>query len=177
MPPKSLLILIEGDHDRIFFDKVIKPLLEKKYHPVLPRKYAELGKTSINTLINTFKENGNDYIFVTDIDKAKCISGKKQERVQEYSSIDDKQRIIVVKKEIESWYIAGLTDDKCNELGFEVSEDTCKSGKGAFKRLMEKSGFKSEKDFMQEILKSFDIETAKHRNISFKYFVDKYCLG
>ena len=176
MPPKSLLILIEGDTDKILFDKVIKPLLKRKYHPVSIRKYSELGKEGTNSIIKTFIKNGDDYIFITDIDKAKCISGKKQEMMREFSNIHDGHKIIVVKKEIESWYIAGLENNECKEFGFDPPSNTDKLGKGVFKEMRAKSGFKNDKAFMQEILRNFDIETAKQGNTSFKYFVDKYCL-
>jgi hypothetical protein len=73
-----------------------------------------------------------------------------------------------------------LTDSRCRELGFESITDTSKSGKGLFEQILEKRRLEnkliSDIDFMEEILKNFDIETAKQRNTSFKYFVDKYCL-
>ena len=179
MPYKSLLILIEGDHDKIFFDKVIKPLLEKKYHQVHPQIYSKLGKMGTNTVIDKFKNDGNDYIFVTDMEKIQCISGKKQERMTEFHSIDDKSKIMVVVRKIECWYTAGLSDDKYKELGFNPPVDTSKSGKGLFKKLLIKrrlkNKFMSDIFFMQEILMDFDIETAKQRNTSFKYFIKTYC--
>jgi len=177
MPQKSLLILIEGKGDKPFFDKVIKPLLVKRYYQLHIRQYSELGKEGTNTAIDTFKKQDNDYIFVTDMDKIQCMPGKKQQILAEFNSIDDNSKIMVVIRKIESWYTAGLNDDKYQELGITPPNDTSKSGKGLFKKLMEKNGFKSDIDFMQEILKSFDIETAKQRNTSFRYFIDKYCSG
>jgi len=180
MPPKSLLILIEGDHDKVFFNNVIKPLLERKYYSVHLQKYSELGKAGTNTVINTSKRKGDDYIFVTDMEKIQCIPGKKQERMTEFNSIDDKSRIMVVVRKIESWYTAGLSDDKYKEFGLKPLNNTSKSGKGLFKKLLIKRRLKgeliSEIDFMKEILKDFDTETAKQRNTSFRYFIDKYCL-
>jgi hypothetical protein len=112
MPPKSLLILIEGKGDKPFFDEVIKPLLERKYHQVYIKRYSELGKTGINTVINESKKKGNDYIFITDMDKIQCISGKKQDIMTDFNSINDKSRIMIVIRKIECWYIAGLSDEK-----------------------------------------------------------------
>jgi hypothetical protein len=80
MPPKSLLILVEGKTDRILLDKVIKPLLERKYYPVSIRKYSELGKEGTNNIIKAFIKSGDDYIFVTDFDKAKCISDQAKSK-------------------------------------------------------------------------------------------------
>ena len=176
-----LHILIEGDGDKVFFDELMKPLLKKGYSQIILRKYSELINEGINRYIDAIGKAGNDYIFVTDIDKSPCISGKKQERMAEFNSIKDKNRIIVVVKKIESWYTAGFSDDKYKEFGIKSPNDTTESGRGLFSNLLikrrQKSNLISDIDFMKEILKNFDIETAKQRNTSFNYFVSKYCLG
>ena len=176
---KRLHILIEGDGDKVFFNGVMRPLLKRGYNQIILRKYSELINEGINKYIDAISKTGDDYILVTDIDKSPCISGKKQERMTEFNSIDDKSRIIVVVRKIESWYTAGLSDDKYKELGFNPPVDTSKSGKGLFKKLLIKrrlkNKFMSDIFFMQEILMDFDIETAKQRNTSFKYFIKKYC--
>jgi len=77
-----------------------------------------------------------------------------------------------VRKEIESWYLAILDDGKCKEFGvpsFRTDDVT----KEQFNGLIPKK-FDSGIDFMREILKSFDIEIAKRKNRSFKYFAEKY---
>jgi len=178
MYQKRLHILIEGDGDKVFFNEM-RPLLKRGYKQIILRKYSELIKEGINKYIDAISKAGDDYILVTDIDKSPCISGKKQERMTEFNSIDDKSKIMVVVRKIESWYTAGLSDDRYNEFGIKPPNDTSKSGKGFFKRLLIKrrleSKLISEIDFMKEILKDFDIETAKQRNTSFRYFIDNYC--
>jgi len=178
---KTLYIIIEYDADEVFFKKIIDPLIQKRYREkVRYWKYSRRNKDSVNKKIISIKEDSDDYIFVTDMEKIQCIPGKKQERMTEFNSIDDKSRIMVVVRKIESWYIAGLSDDKYKEFGLKSLNDTSKSGKGIFKKLLIKRRLKgeliSEIDFMKEILKDFDTETAMQRNTSFKYFIDKYCL-
>ena len=168
---KRLHILIEGDSDKDFFDKIIKPLFCGRYRLVILWKYGERDKEEVNNYIikNIDKEN-DDCIFVTDSDAS------PSKRLEEYDSIRDQNRIIEVIKKIESWYIAVLTNDKCKKLGFTSPDTTDDLGKGRFKEFSKKSGFRSPKAFMQEILKDFDTEIAKQRNTSFKYFIDKYCV-
>ncbi len=180
MPPKSLLILVEGDTDKILFDKIVKPLLKRKYHQISIQSYSNLGKVETNSTIKKSISKGDDYIFVTDMEKMQCIPGKKQEKMTEFNSIDDKSKIMIAIRKIESWYTAGISDDRYRELGLTPPMDTSKSGKGLFKQILEKRKLEnkliSKIDFMEEILKNFDIEIAKQRNTSFKYFVDKHCL-
>ena len=101
MYQKRLHILIEGDGDKVFFDELMKPLLKKGYSQIILRKYSELINEGINRYIDAIGKAGDDYIFVTDIDKSPCVSGKKQERMAEFNNIKDKNRIIVVIKKIE----------------------------------------------------------------------------
>jgi hypothetical protein len=172
---KKLLIWVEGPSDQRFFDKVIKPEFERKYGKVRIIQYSEMRKELVIELIDEFKANDDHYICVGDIDKAPCTSAKKQEmREGKFEDVPD-DRIVIVVKEIEGWYLAGLNDDSCKRLGFSSLSSTDKTGKGQFKRL-QRVKFGSGRDFMIEILKSFDMETAKLKNKSFKYFAEKYGL-
>ncbi|MFC1715208.1 hypothetical protein ACFL6S_16185 [Candidatus Poribacteria bacterium] len=174
---KKLLIWVEGPSDQRFFDKVIKPEFERKYgrNKVHIRQYSNMNKESVIKVTDDFEANDDHYICVRDMDKAPCVSAKKQEmRKGEFENVPD-DRIIVVIKEMEGWYLAGLNDDSCKRLGFSSLSSTDKTGKGQFKRL-QRVKFGSGRDFMIEILKSFDIETAKRKNESFKYFAEKYGL-
>jgi len=169
---KRLHILIEGDNDKDFFYKIIKPLFCSRYRLVILWKYGKQSKEKINNyIVNNIDKENDDCIFVTDIDAS------PSKRLEEYDSIRDQNRIIEVIKKIESWYIAVLTDDKCEKLGFISPETTDDLGKGRFKEFSKKSGFRSPEAFMQEILKDFDIETAKRKNASFKYFIDNFALN
>jgi len=172
---KKLLILVEGPSDSRFFDKVVKPEFEREYDKVRIVKYSEMRKELVIELIDEFKANDDHYICVGDVDKAPCISAKKQEmREGKFEDVPD-DRIVIVVKEIEGWYLAGLNDDSCKRFGFSPLSSTDKTGKGRFKKL-QRVKFSSDKNFMLEILKSFDIETAKCKNKSFKYFAEKYGL-
>ena len=80
---------------------------------------------------------------------------------------------MVVKKEIESWYLAGLDSAACKQLKLPLSRNTDKITKEKFENLMKKK-FDSRRDFMVEVLKYFSIKEAKGKNASFKYFADKH---
>lgn len=174
---KRLLIWVEGPSDQRFFDKAIKPEFERQYgrNKVHIRQYSNIKKESVIKVTNDFEANDDHYICVGDIDKAPCASIKKQEmRDGKFENVDD-DRMIIVVKEIEGWYLAGLNDDVCKRFGFSPLSNTDKAGKGQFEKL-QRVKFSSDRDFMIEILKFFDIEIAKCKNKSFKYFAEKYGL-
>lgn len=112
---KPLFILLEGDDDHRFFSKIIKPLLQKHYTDVRLWKYAQKKKEKINSIIRSVKSMGADYIFTSDIDEFPDPE-MKTEKINERMPFLDKPCISVIIKEIESWYLAGVSDETFRKL-------------------------------------------------------------
>ena len=173
---KELFIFVEGDKDEQFFNEIAEHILREEYDQISFVQWAQkIPSKTDNYLRSIRSENWNaDYIFVADINDAPCVTAKKEEIKRRFGNVN-KDKIIVVKREIESWYIAGLNEGKCEDLkipSFRITDDVTKE---QFGKLIPE-GFGSEIYFMQEILKFFDIETAKKKNRSFRYFFEKYGL-
>jgi len=167
MSYKELYIWVEGNDDERFFKRIIEPMLQKKYDNIYIIAYSQMKKEKRKSFLKSIKSMGADYIFVTDIDKSPCVTARKEE-FEEFKYIIDKGKIVVVVKEIESWYLAGLDTKKIKIPHFELTDDITKE---EFNKLI--SG-NSRIDSMLKILNNFSIEMAKQRNKSFKYFIDKY---
>ncbi|MFQ5456652.1 MAG: hypothetical protein ACE5EA_10725 [Nitrospirota bacterium] len=172
MKNKRLYIFIEGDDDEIFFEKIIKYRLEERYNSVKLWKHAQKTKKQIKNFLRSIKAMKADYIYVADINHTLCITGKKQKIQNRYNNLN-KDRIIVVIKEIESWYLAGLDDKASKQLGVSACDTTDLITKEQFYKLIP-AKFDSRIDFMLEILKHFSINTAKEKNRSFRYFLEKH---
>lgn len=70
---------------------------------------------------------------------------------------------------------AGLDDDACRSLGIKLKDNSTDFiTKEDFNRLIPKRFQASRIDFMVAILNLFNIDIAKEKNSSFKYFCDKY---
>lgn len=171
-PYKLLFIWVEGDDDERFFDKILKPKLQEKYDVVKIIRYAAMKRERVDNFIKNIKAMGADYIYLTDINDSPCITAKKGETQSKYKNIDNGKMIVVVK-EVESWYLAGLDNNVCKQLKIGNFANTDNVTKEKFKALIPKE-FTSRIDFMSEILKNFSIEIAKQKNNSFQYFVEKY---
>ena len=168
---KLLFLLIEGDDDDRFFRRIVKPKFEEKYDNVILWKYSQQKSTKVDNFLKSIKAMGADYIYLADIDPEPCVTSKKKEIQNKFKNIDI-DRIIVVIKEIESWYLAGLDSSECRRLLIRCLENTNDVTKEQFNTLIPKRFDRI--DFMLEVLKNFSIETAKEKNISFKYFLEKY---
>ena len=170
---KRLFIWVEGDDDERFFNRILlSPKFQKKYGNVKIIKYATMKKEKVDNFIRSIKAMGADYIYLTDINDSPCVTAKKREIQSEYKNINN-DKVIVVIKEIESWYLAGLDNKVCKQLKINNFANTEYVTKEKFNALIPKK-FTSRIDFMSEILKNFSIEIAKQKNNSFQYFVEKY---
>jgi hypothetical protein len=166
-----LWILVEGNDDEKLVEK-IKHVFEKKYEFVQIWKYAQEPHKKTRGFLNSINSMRSDCFFLRDINQSLCITARKEGVRNTYGEIVDPNKIIVVIKEIESWYLAGLDDNNCKELGLGAFGRTDEITKEQFDSLIPKR-FDSRIDFMQEILKRFSIETAKEKNASFDYFMSK----
>lgn len=170
MEYKRLFIWVEGPDDVRFFDEIIKPIFEKKYNLVKVTPYAGLKRKKVDDFLKSIKAMGADYFYVKDINDAPCVTAKKQEIQDELNT--DKDRIIVVIKEIESWYLAGLDGENSRKFGITNFRTTDSVTKEQFNKLI--SGKFDRIDFMLEILKRFSVIIARQKNRSFKYFLEKH---
>ena len=174
MEYKVLNIWVEGPNDKTFAERIIIPLFEDRYKAIKIIEYAVMSKPDIRQLLRSIKQLKHDYIFLTDINLTPCVTSRKKKIKNKHRDLDENQMIVVIR-EIESWYLAGLDDKSCNELRVEPFIETDTITKEKFDLLKPKE-FVSRIAFMVEILKHFSIDTAKHKNRSFNYFAEKYEL-
>jgi len=175
MSYNQMFIFVEGEDDARFFEEIIEPKLKKKYNFVRMIKYANQPIKKIDNYIKSINAMAGDYIFVTDINNSPCVTDKKQKIQNKYRTIRG-DRIIVVIKEIEGWYLAGLGNTEAKKLKIGAYDVTDTITKEQFNSLIHKK-YDSRIDFMLEILKIFSIGLAKQKNSSFGYFIEKYRIS
>lgn len=174
---QQLFIFVEGPDDERFVDLFIKPFFEKSFNFVKIIKYACKTPDEIKKLINVIKNNNkSDYIYLCDMDargnKGFCITNRKANENKKINDTADLKKIFVVKEEIESWYLSGVSPGKASKYKIKLVDSTENLTKEKFQSLIPKS-FKSKNDFMIEILKDYSVEQAVNLNSSLKYFLDK----
>lgn len=170
---RRLYVWVEGTDDERFFERTVRATFEQRYDQVSVVRYAKRKRTKIRGYLNSIKAMGADRILLADINAEPCVTAKKERLRQRYGVASDS--VIVVIREIEGWYMAGVGDEASAELGVPVLKDTDTLTKEDFNQLMPER-FNSRIDFMVEILKRFATETARRKNRSFRYFARKYAL-
>ncbi len=177
----SLLYLwVEGSDDERFMQKVVCPQFRQHYQSIQIIQYSKKSYQERAKFLNSIIKMGADYIYFADINSKPCVTAKKQEIKAGLQNIEE-DKIVIVVKEIESWYLAGVSRSHYKLLGvdrfYQKYKTSDNANKEKFEQLMS-NNFDSRIDFMQEILKHFNLETARNNNSSFQYFFDKYrsCL-
>jgi len=167
-------IFVEGNDDARFIEHLFEKLGVKIKHP--PVKYAQKPKEKMENYIRSIKSMESSYIFLVDINNAPCVTAKKEQICHEVRHIDE-NKIFVVIKEIESWYLAGLDEKAAKKLGIKgkIPKTTDEVTKEQFNSLIPKKFDRI--DFMQEILKNFSLEIAMQKNKSLRYFIEKGLMG
>ena len=172
MDYKRLFLLVEGDDDERFIKQIITPLFEENYKYIKPWKYSQKKKNKIRSFIKSIKSMKASFIFFHDFNKANCYTQRLEKLTETYSLIA-RSDIIVVRMEIEGWYLAGLSDSDGLGLGLNEIGSTDNTTKEDFNSVIPRD-FDSRIDFMNEVLMYFSIDVAKDRNASFSYFLSKY---
>ncbi len=168
-----LFILIEGDDDERFFESVVKPFLQERYSAIKFWQYAEENEKRKVNFIKSITSMKADYICIGDIDDVPCVTSKKERIIDNFDEKITKDKIIIVIKEIESWYLAGLDEKTSKKLGIRKKiETTDNIIKEHFNQLIPKKMPRPE--FMQKILENYDVEVAEGKNRSFGYFLNKW---
>jgi len=172
MPYKELWIFVEGNDDERFFEQ-IRSFLSKEYGYIhRPWKYAQKPKRRIRNFLDSLRDMGASCLFVADINQSTCVTAKKSSLKKKCGARLDAHKVIIVVKEIEGWYLAGLDNRSCKALGIDPVASTDNITKEDFNRLIP-AKFQSRIDFMIEVLKRFSPKTARRKNRSFAYFLKK----
>jgi hypothetical protein len=168
-----MFLLVEGPDDERFCQTIIAPLLRNKYDEVRCWLYAGQKSIRIAAFLESIKCMKADYIYFADINNKPCVTAKKNDAVVRCDNVADSSRVVVVIREMESWYLAGLDDAATKQLKLKKFSATDAVTKEKFDDIIPKK-FDSRIDFMIEVLKSFSWDTAKRKNKSFNYFAGKF---
>jgi hypothetical protein len=172
---KKIWFFVEGNDDESLISRFLRKIQFSFDYEII--KYRELEKGKVNKYLKSIEEKNDDYLFLADFENGPCIGEKKIQLINSYSELK-KEKIIIVKKEIESWYLALISENFAKEISIDpnILIDTSFCTKKKFEDIMRKTNYKSETVFKQDILINFnvsDIDLARQRNSSLDYFIKK----
>jgi len=172
MTARRLFIFVEGNDDERFFSRIIRPLLIDRYASVEIIMYACMKSITVNRFIASVREMGHDFILCADIDQERNVRRKKALLHQRYT-LPAEDHIIVIIREIESWYLAGLDSRAQKKFGIRSFRTTNHITKEVFNRMIPRY-YTSRIVFMGDILSAYSLGVAREKNRSFSFFCDTY---
>lgn len=171
MTAKLIYLLVEGDDDERFANRIIRPQLSKIHDLVITWKYAQKKKEKVRNLLRTVHQTGATYFYMCDLDKFSCVTKRKVVE-QNWLPILDVDRIIVVKRDIECWYAAGASDEIRRFCNLTIPADTQVMSKEHLTRLVSPRMTRTE--FMLQVLEDYSFALAHKRNDSFSYAWNRF---
>jgi len=167
-----LYLFCEGPDDIRFFEGVLREHLQEGYNDIRMIAYAGMKHFRVDGFIRGIGAMGDDYLMVADIDHKRSVKAKKGALMSWYSELDE-EKIIIVIKEIEGWYLAGLNKRASSILGIRYSTSTDHITKERFNHMIPDK-YSSRIDLMIEIIRLYTIQVAVKKNRSFRFFHTHY---
>lgn len=159
-------IFVEGFDDNNFVSEIIK---DKEDIKII--QYAEKKKEKIEGMISTFDKMNDDYIFLADLDE-KREEIRRKEIMKKFKNINC-EKIYFSIQEIESWYIAAISDNNKNK--YKVKNKILLNTENITKEKFENI-FRNRRETTLEIkldiLSELNLKKAKSRNNSLKLFLE-----
>jgi hypothetical protein len=160
-----LYVFLEGSDDERFF----KWYFNKCYLHFIT--YACQKPSKINNYIRSInKLPSARYLFIGDSDNDSPKVAK--DKILKRFPAVNRERVVIVQREIESWYLAGLEAAKCSKLNVKYYPYTNNISKEQFDSLIPKE-YSSRINFMIEILKEYNLRLGRERNKSLDTFCSK----
>jgi hypothetical protein len=174
MKESRLFLFVEGNDDERFFSRIVVPLFKGRYASVEIVTYASMKSEKVCRFVRSIIDMGHDFLLFADIDEERTVGEKKGLLKERFCTLSD-DRIVIIIKEIESWYLAGLDDKTQKRLGVRSYRTTNHITKEIFNRMIPRS-YNSRIAFMIEILTLYSVPDAQERNRSFSYFLTHFHL-
>jgi hypothetical protein len=174
MKERRLFILVEGNDDDRFFSRIIRPLFADMYASVEIVMYACMKNEKVNRFVRSIIEMGHEFMLCADIDREESVRAKKKVLNERYGLFENDHMVIIIK-EIESWYLAGLDERAQQRLGIRQYGSTDHITKEIFNGMIPRH-YTSRIAFMGDIITLFSPLAARERNRSFAFFCQKYHL-
>lgn len=171
MTAKRLFVFVEGIDDERFFLAVVLPVIQHRFLDIAVIRYAGMKREKLGNFLQSVQSMGAAYLFVADQDYHPCVTRRKDALITQYALLTP-ERIVIVKPEIEAWYLAGLDKHACRHIKVKEPKTTNTLTKEQFDALI--PAHLTRLQFMLAILDIYSFDTGTSKNASFKYFAHKH---
>ena len=168
---RTLFLLVEGSDDARFCREVLIPIFRRTFDDVRTWEYSRKKPSKTVNFIRNIGYMNADYILFGDMDRRPCVTSTKEDLATQFP-VMSWDRVVVIRRMIEAWYLAGISEASHRNLALDRVRDIEEITKDQFNDLV--GGSDEHSNSMIEILKYYDVEVARQRSPSFRYFWQKH---
>lgn len=161
-----IVIFVEGSADERFVQRVIQPVIHANYDWFATYPYAEKKKATVDAYLRSLEAMEASVVFTGDQDEHPCYTRTKQGLRARFARLVD-DSIVVVRREIEGWYLAGATARRAEALGVAHLDPETVTKEMLTTAASARSV--SRNDLMLELLDTYRLPTALKRSSSLAY--------
>lgn len=167
-----LYLLVEGDSDRQFIEKVIAPCLPTPVYTIAYAQWkAERRENLIRSLLSGCEMGILNYYALMDMDSRPCYTACRQYLSHLFGGLLPFERIIVANRSIEAWYLAGYTGSR-NLKKMRLPAIAEGMHATEFRNAAISAGL-DPTIVLDELLSRYDLSQARRRSPSLDYFCRK----
>jgi hypothetical protein len=167
----QIRLFVEGFYDKKFVERILAPRLSERYAVVQIHEYA---RAADETLRNHFKSltrmPDTCFFILADYDMGPCLSAKRQALQHRFEPLLQPEQILIVRQEIESWYLAGVPAE--NHFKVEIPNNVETVSEEKFRDLFATWCKRYRTNYAilrDEILEIYDWDLALQRSPSLLY--------
>ena len=161
----GIYLWVEGDDDSRFLESIFLPHITS-FDFVQIQKYSSMKVQKVKAFLHSIDRMAHcDLIFFGDLDQHQSVQAR-QANLRSTYNVPERFPVVVVCREVEGWYLAGLESLLERRMWLGGMVDVNQLEKEQFNR-GQPARFKSRIDWMIELLKVHAREIAKGRSPSF----------
>jgi hypothetical protein len=166
---RRIALFVEGEEDRAFAERVLKPHLLQRYNEVRVHMHAQTSDEKLSSHFRSLQRMNSDYFLVVDKDRVPCISEVRRMYAHRYQPHLSERQVLVACPMIEAWYTAGVPSQ--NPFKASIPPIAESVDKQAFAGIFGERAQNLEERIvlLQQILAVYDWGLALQRSASLRY--------
>ena len=166
---KRITLFVEGEEDRAFAERILKPRLQERYNEVRIQTHAQTPDEQLRSHLRSLKRMGSDFFLLVDYDRGPCIAEVRKSYAKRYKPYLGEAQVLVARPMIEAWYTAGVPSQ--NPFKASIPPIAESVDKQAFAGIFGERARNREERIvlLQQILAVYDWGLALQRSASLRY--------
>jgi hypothetical protein len=166
---RRIALFVEGEEDRAFAERVLKPRLLQQYSEVRVHMHAQTPDEKLSSHFRSLQRMNSDYFLVVDKDRVPCISEVRRVYARRYQPQLGERQVLVACPMIEAWVYRGRPHPKPVQSQHPSYSGGCRQASFCTNFRERAQNLEERIILLQQILDVYDWNLALQRSESLRY--------